>query len=277
MRASLAPGRVLVLICILIPALLSTLQAAGSPLFDAPLHLTREVSDPISGTTSVLDEYCVGDRVISIRESRTSIADYAAGSLTEIDRANGTYSVTSFDAIARALTETASGASLKLANPDPTELSDHGVRSVGGRGGRAFEAAIEQSGASRKIEVVVDQQLLLSREAVEVLVGAAFPMRRSAESDLVLAAASRDHGTARSSVSPSRDHALPLEQTVTWNIEGETLRVTNRVLRVGNELPSPDLVAIPPGARLVESEIVLRKKMLDELDRLPSAGPAAQP
>ncbi|MGK2860044.1 MAG: hypothetical protein ACSLFQ_22840, partial [Thermoanaerobaculia bacterium] len=75
----------------------------------------------------------------------------------------------------------------------------------------------------------------------------------------------------------ANDHALPLEQTVTWEIDGESLRVENRIVRVGNELPPHDLIAIPPGAQLVESDIVLRRKMLDDLDRLPSASPTSTP
>ncbi|MGK2859787.1 MAG: hypothetical protein ACSLFQ_21530, partial [Thermoanaerobaculia bacterium] len=148
-------------------------------LFDAPLHLTRQVSDPISRTTSTLEEYCSGNRVISIRDARTSIADYDAGTLTEIDRARGTYSVTRFDAIARALSETEASSAQTPNLKQLPDLIDSGVRSVGSRGGRAFEVRIADRAAPRKVEVVVDQQLLLSREAVEVLVGVAFPLRRS--------------------------------------------------------------------------------------------------
>ncbi|MBI2215061.1 MAG: hypothetical protein HYU52_15540 [Acidobacteria bacterium] len=278
MRASHAPGRVLILGLLLsLTPLVTAAQAPARPLFVEPLHLTRQLSDPISGTTSTLDEYCHGDRVVSIRDSRASIADYAKSTLTEIDHAKGTYSVTSFDAIARALPD-ASGASARTsATAQRPELTDVGVRPVGNRGGRAFQARIADPQGSRTIDVVVDQQLKLTREAVEVLVGAAFPLRRSIEGDVAIAAAGRDRAAGKSGSGLAGDHALPLEQTVTWEIDGETLRIENRIVRVGNELPPPDLIAIPPGAQLVESDIVLRKTMLEELDRLPSAAPSVAP
>lgn len=271
-------GRVtiLVFVCLLV-TLASAAQTSAPLLFDEPLHLTRQVTDPISGTTSSVDEYCAGNRVVSIREGRTSIADYDKGELLEIDRAKGTYSVTSFDAIARSLPDAPSTAARKSGGAQIPELTDNGVRPVGNRGGRAFEARIDDPQASRRVEVVVDQQMKVTREAVEVLVGAAFPLRRSIESDIALAAAGRERGAGKLGARPARDHALPLEQTVTWTVDGDTLRVVNRIVRVGNELPPADLIAIPPGAQLVESEIVLRKKMLDELDRLPSASPSVAP
>lgn len=278
MRAPTPQGRVTVLVLIqLLTALAIVAESPARLLFDEPLHLTRQVSDPISGTTSRLDEYCVGNRVVSIRDARTSIADYDKGTLTEIDRAKGTYSVTSFDALARALPEPASSSNRKSGISPSPDLVDAGVRPVGNRGGRAFEARIVEAQTLRKIEVVVDQELKLSREAVEVLVGAAFPLHRSAESDIAITAAGHDRVAGKAGSGLVRDHALPLEQIVTWEIDGETLRVENRVIRVGNESPPPDLIAIPPGAQLVESDIVLRKKMLEDLDRLPSAAPSVAP
>ncbi len=44
-------------------------EAAG-PLFPAPLHLTRQVSDPFSGKTEVLDEY--GSPRSTARPARTA-------------------------------------------------------------------------------------------------------------------------------------------------------------------------------------------------------------
>jgi hypothetical protein len=276
MRASLAPGRVLVFAFLLALSLPASAQAPARLLFDEPLHLTREVTDPISGTISKLDEYCAGNRVVSVRDSRTSIADYAAGTLTEIDRAKGTYSVTSFDAIARALPEVTSTPFSRSGNAQAAEISEAGIRTIGGRGGRAFTSRVVDMGGSRTIEVVIDDQLKLSREAVEVLLGAAFPLNGSKESDVALAAAARDNASARAGSGHRRDHSLPIEQTVTFESEGESLRMQSRVTRVGNELPPSELIAIPPGARLVESDIILRKRMLDEADRLPGDQPAAR-
>lgn len=278
MRVGRPRSRVLPLVWMLV---LSAWHAAGqdlaSPLFAEPLHLTREVSDPISGTTSRLEEFCSGNRVISILGTRTSIADYEKGELTEIDRAKGTYSITSFDAVARAMPDAPIRSANERGMGSAPELTDVGVRPVGVRGGRAFESTIDGADSSRKVEVVVDQQLRLSRGAVEVLVGAAFPLRRTAENEIAIAAAGHHRGGAEKGSGLVRDYALPLEHSVTWSLDGDTLRVVNRIVRVGSELPAPDLTAIPPGARLVTSAIVLRKQLLDELDRLPSASPAANP
>ena len=75
---------------------------ASAPLFPTPLHITRQVHDSISGKTAVLDEYAYGNRLISIRGAQTSIADYEKNELTQIDRNAGTYSITRFDALAKA-------------------------------------------------------------------------------------------------------------------------------------------------------------------------------
>jgi hypothetical protein len=252
-------------------------EAQGGTLFAEPLHLTREVSDPISGSTSTLDEYCLGDRVVSIRESKVSIADYGKSTLTVIDHAQGTYSVTTFDAIARALASDRVESARKAAGTSTPELTDSGTRPVAGRGGRAFAARIADPSATRSVEVVVDREVMLSREAIEVLVGAAFPLRGSPESEIAIAAAGRDRAAGRTGSGLAADYALPLEQTVTWDVEGESLRLVNRVVRVGRELAPIGLIAIPPGARQVESDIVARRKMLDELDRLPSTPAGALP
>jgi len=83
---------------VVVPALL-----AAGPLFPTPLHLTRQVHDPISGKTTMLNEYGYGNRLISVRGGLTSIADYEKGELLEIDRDAGTYSITRFEPTARSM------------------------------------------------------------------------------------------------------------------------------------------------------------------------------
>src|SRR5260370_24106548 len=96
-------ARAATVVCTFAASLLAGAAAlAAGPLFPTPLHITRQVHDTISGKTAVLDEYGYGNRLVDIRGSRTSIADYEKGELVEIDRASGTYSVTRFDAVARA-------------------------------------------------------------------------------------------------------------------------------------------------------------------------------
>jgi len=236
-------------------------------LFTTPLHLTREVQDPLSQSTTRIEEYCSGDRVISIRGDRTSIADYEKGTLTEIDRSAGTYSVTSFEKIAGARGSQRS-ADRRQARSSEAVLEKRGVRGVGARSGEVVEAVVDSGDSSRQtIQVVVDHSMSLSKDAIEVLTGAAWPMPRGVESDIAIRASVKENSQGRSQ---RVDYGLPLEQTVTFEVEGETLRTVNRVVRVGSELPPPELIAIPPGAREAPSPIVERERLLEELDRLPS-------
>lgn len=243
--------------------------SAADVLFPAPMHLTREVEDPLSGTTARIEEYCVGARVISIRGDRTSIADHEKGELTEIDRAAGTFSVTRFERIAAARgsmgpSEKASRSSARL------EPRSRGMRSVGSREGELLEIELESAGPERRtVQVVVDRSLSLSEAAIEVLTGAAWPMQRGLESEAAIRAAATANPAGKA---VGVRYGLPLEHVVTFEVDGEVLRTVNRIVRVGSELPPPELVAIPPGAREVPSPIVERERMLRELDALPSQG-----
>ena len=74
-------GLLTVVVCSISGDLISA--AGQTPIFSAPLHLTREVTDPISGRIDVIDEYCVGNRMVSVarKGERVSIADYGKGEL----------------------------------------------------------------------------------------------------------------------------------------------------------------------------------------------------
>lgn len=240
-------------------------------LFREPLHLSREVVDSISGEAVRLEEYCFGDRVISVRGERTSIADYRTSTLTEINRADGTYSVTPFEAIARVSGDAATSRGRAAWKQSEIEIVEAAPRSIAERTGRAFTAQWRESAGSRSVDVVVDRELLLTRGAVEVIVGAHYPSQPSAETDAILVAAGRAGETFRTNASTEARYALPLEHVSTWQLDGEVVRLENRVVRVGRELPPLDAVAIPPDARRVESPVILRGRMLDELDRIPGA------
>jgi hypothetical protein len=242
-----------------------SLPASGAgPLFPAPIHLTRQVHDPISDTTTVFDEYASGNRLVSIRGGRTSIADYEKGELTEIDRDAGTYSVTRFDAIARATKN-------QIAPPAKSTVTAGGVRATKlQRSAETFQAEIESTGAKESIDIAVDPTVRLSREALEVLVGAAYPGVRTAEHDAVITAAAggqqrRVSAQSTSSQSAEQTYALPVEQTVRYDIDGQKIETHTAVVRVGNETPPPDLLAIPAGAQKVTSRIV---EVARELERL---------
>lgn len=249
--------------------------AAGPALFPQPLHLTRAVDDP-SGKTTVVDEYCRGNTIVSIAGDRTVIADYDKQTVTEIDRAKGTYSVTPFAELA------------KLAPPPPrsAKLADESftVRSIGSRAAHAnaeyFEAeATSKATQIRKVETAVDRSVALSRDAAEVLAGAAYPRSRSDESEIVLRASAPGNSVRRVQTNAAggaavQTYGLPVEQDVTYEFEGRTVVIKNRITKVGHEEPSPEWIAIPSGAHLVESAAIQARKALDEADRLPTS-PAA--
>lgn len=200
---------------------------AAELLFPEPRHFVRRIDDPISGTTSTVHEYCAGNQVVTIQGDAVSIADYGKQEVIEIDRAAGTYSVTRFEEIARA-------------NPYRERKTD-----------------------DVQVDVKVDSSVNLSRSAVEVLIGAAYPNRRRAEHDEILDA-SRKRGRGLQSQA-SDLHALPVEQTVRH--EGLTLR--SSIVSITAERVPQDALLIPPGAKLVESRIVRLARELRDLDRLP--------
>ena len=253
---------------------------AAAPLFPTPLHLTREIVDPISGVATVVDEYCHGSRIVSVSGPLTSIADYAKGELVRIDREAGTYSVTRFEEIAR-IWPSPAARGLGISGPGgeamtaPLEFRSLGIRGVGGRSAEIFAIDLPGANGLRRVEVGVDSTITLSRDAVEALVGAAWPHPRHAEHDAILGAC-RSGGSLRTSSedTTSRDrYRLPLEQILVFDAAGETISFTNVVTRVGSELPPADLIAIPPGATLVEDERIAARRLLDELDRLPVETP----
>ena len=222
-------------------------------LFPAPLHLTREVTDPVSGTKTVIDEYCHGNRVVSVSGSRTSIAEYDKGVVTIIDFDAGTYSVTKFDELAKAWEKPGRerGKVTAQARLDDWRVEQRGARVVASRAGEAIEA---RSG-DRTIRLTADRELSLGREAAEVLLGIAYPSPRDHGADVVLNALRSDDR-----------YALPLEHVVQLDDGGETLEVRNTIVRVGSEPAPADVQIIPAGAKLVESNAIAARRMLEELD-----------
>jgi hypothetical protein len=247
------------LVClVLAPALL-----AAGPIFPAPLHLTRQVHDPISGKTTVLNEYGYGNRLISVRGGLTSVADYEKGELLEIDRDAGTYSITRFDAIARA-TQAVSPQVPTVAEKTKPVLRAMGSKATkSGRSAEFFESSIDAKQLKQKIEVGVDRSVTLSKDALEVLLGSAYPGVRRSEHEMVLSAASQGQAS----------YSLPIEQVVSVDLDGQQLEFRTSVVRVGSEIPPADVVSIPAGARLVVSRIVAVSQELDQINHPTSAPP----
>jgi hypothetical protein len=246
--------------------------AATAPLFPTPLHLTRQVHDSISGKTAVLEEYGYGNRLVSIRGAHTSIADYEKGELIEIDRDAGTYSVTRFDAVARANQIVNPQSHAVAATTASATQPDRAPRSLGvkvtksGRSAEFFEAEMGPASAKEKITVAVDRAAMLSKDALDVLVGAAFPGTRTGEHDVVLSAAAPPAPSGRIAATSVQSYALPVEQVTTVESDGQQVEFRSTVVRVGAEAPPADLVAIPAGARLVTSRIVQVANELEQAD-----------
>lgn len=246
-------------------------QAAQTVLFPSPLHITREVTDPITGSKAVIDEYCHGNRVVAVSGRRTSIVEYDKSRITVIDFGAGTYSHTKFEQIAQLLEKTAPAAAVTAASREAWKVEKRGGRVVASRPGELVEIEKKDAQEHQVIRMTVDRQLKLSRAAVEALTGLGYPNPRAASADAVLGALrsneQRAVGKSGGAVAEDEYH-LPLEYASVVDIGGETLETRNVVVRVGNELAPPDLLAIPPGATLVESDAVAARRMLDDLDRV---------
>lgn len=261
--------------------------AAGTAvLFPKPLHLVRRIEDPLARTATTVHEYCAGNQLITVNGSRVAIADYDKQQLTEIDRDAGTYSVTRFDEIAKAQTTMATttmalarkSTDKSAAKADPWKSTPLGARpSAAGRSLDSFELVRGDAREKTTIEVGIDRRVALSRDAVEVLVGASYPNARRDEHDALLRAASGVRGGMRQQTSGSgpaaaedlAEYGLPVEQLITVESGDARIAVHNSILDVTNDLAPAELVIIPPGSQLVESHTARVARELRELDELP--------
>jgi hypothetical protein len=221
----------------------ATVAGAAEVLFPKPLHLTRRIEDPLARAPIVIDEYCAGNRIVTVNGVRVVIADYDRQELTEIDRGAATYSITRFDEIARTIpAKPAARRRNGTSRPVGTR------RAESGRALEHFEIAIEKT----RVELGVDRSVKLQRPAVDVLLGAAYPYSATEEQELVIAAA----GTA-----------LPAEQVITHDFEGRSVVVRNVITRVAEELVPAEVTAIPPGAKRVASRFQQLAEISEQLDR----------
>jgi hypothetical protein len=247
----------------------SSALAAAEVLFPQPLHLVRRIDDPVSHATVTLHEYAAGNQVVTVNGSRVAIADYDKQQITEIDRAAGTYSITRFDEIATSSVSAQAAPRRAVAKPKWTAKSLGAKPAVNGRSLQSFELKAEDS---EKIEVGVDRSVSLSRAAVEVLIGAAFPNQRSDAHDAVLDAASeRAAGTRpiQTNAAQSERFGLPMEQSVSFDAAGEHVTMRSSVVDMTTELAPADLLTIPPGAQRVESRTTRLLRELGDLDHIP--------
>ena len=247
---------------------MAVFASAETILFPKPLHLTREVVDPITGKTSHVEQYCLANRVVSIAGTRTVIADYDRSEVTEIDREHGTYSVTPFSTVASARPHRKVIRALASSTPaSAAPAMEH--RGTDRRAGRSVDLyAGDDAAHALHAEIAVDPSAALSRDAFDVLVGAAYPGEGDASTELIRSASrrpvSRVNGT-----SVSESYGLPIEQTTRWDVNGRTITATNRVTRLSDDAAPSDLLAIPPGARRVDSRIAVTARESGQLDALP--------
>lgn len=263
--------------------------ALAGPLFPKPLHLVRRIDDPVARTTHVVDEYCLGNRVISINGPRVAIVDYDRRDITEIDHADGTYSITKFEEVATARAQlplprakASSNAAAKRATAlRPTAL---GVRATAtsNRSLERWRADLSEGPEKRTLEIGIDRTIPVSKEAAEVLVGAAFPYERTDEQDQILLAAAPAETafaaakSANATAAPA-PYGLPSESVTTYEAAGVKVEIRTAVLRVDDELPPAQLLRIDPGAQRIDSLYTRMRRELDELDKLPTPPPARKP
>ena len=254
----------LVSLCLLVAG---AMPAAAAPaLFPKPLHLVRRVEDPFAKKPIVAEQYCAGDRVVTIAGDRVTIVDYAQQQVTEIDRKSSTYSITGFDEIARFNAQPASAAK-SATTPKVTPL---GMKtSASGRSADSFE--IENGRV--KVVAGIDRSVALSRDAVEVLIGSAYPGVKRPEHDALLgvAIAPRTGGriAANSAAAPA-EYGLPIEQTVSvHNEDGTTATTRISILRFDSDPPPAAALAIPPEAKRIESRVSRFAQEMHDADTIP--------
>jgi hypothetical protein len=248
--------------------LLAATAASGQPLFPEPLHLRRSIDDPISGTTHLVDEYFTGHRMISVSGSRVAIADFARGELTVIDREAMTWSLTPFEKLA------AAGSQMKrtstVARGGEWRSEKLPAVAVAGRTAEVIDSRPAQRGEVSSIRVAFDRNHSLSRPALEVILGVAYPATPARHDEEILRLAGGETVAALGTGGSRQQYSLPLEIVLTFDAAGESLVLRNRVMQVTRDLPPPDLLAIPPGATRVELPAAIIHEQLDALDRLPN-------
>jgi hypothetical protein len=248
--------------------------APARVLFPKNLHLTRQIQDPLSRKTVTIEEYCSGNRVVSVSGDKTVIADYDKQQITEIDRRAGTYSISRFDEVATMSTEPVSGQALSASatKRDRWQAMPRGLRSsAAGRSVEQFEFAEEGEGG-RKVEVGIDRSVELTHDAVEVLIGAAYPNPRRDEHEPLLRAAgvrepSRIASMSTEATTNDQAYGLPVTQAFTYTDSGAEVTFRTTVTRVGSEVPPAELLIIPPAAQRVESTAAAVRRQLRELDQ----------
>jgi ferredoxin len=208
----------------------------------------------------IKDALCVDACPVDCIHPRMDEASFDAQQLTEIDHAAQTWSVTPFAEIStsRSDLDTRMGKTDARRAAKPTAISADGYVISEGH---------------RRLELGFDRRVVLSRAAAEVLIGAAYPGVKSAESDDILSVAAIGGSVSAMTVGSPGDGAYGLltERTLTIEANGTTLVSHNSVIRIGDETPPADAMLIEPGSKRIESRLTRMSRELRDLDTLPSA------
>ena len=253
-------------VALLILSAASPLRAA-QPLFPKPMHLVREINDSLAGRTARVDEYYGGDRAIAVRGDKTVIADYGKQELLEIDRSQGTWSLTTFADIGSARQGSIKMITKATATEGPRVVgkgSDH-------RLGRSVELLqADDPRAGLHADIAIDSSVTLTKDAFDVVAGGAFPSSGGPASDLVRLAAAHHSRESANTTSPATEtkYGLPIEQQLRWKTGGGEVVVANRVTMIDDAVPPAELLVIPPGAKRVTSHILQAKRVAAESESL---------
>jgi hypothetical protein len=259
--------KILVYLCLLTAAW----PAAGaSALFPKPLHLVKRIDDPLAKKPVTVDEYCYGDRIVTVSGDHVTVIDYAAQTVTSIDHAASTWSVTRFDEIAGARPKTSSA---KTAEATAAKVTAAGMKSSAG--GRSVET-YDIEAAQTRVSIGFDRSVAVSRAAVEALIGAAYPNTRRPEHDAILSVAGRGGKQSRIASNaekqePVADYGLPSEQSITIESDGGAVTLKTSVLRIDGDLPPQRATLIDPGATRIESPIERFNREMRDADTIPEA------
>jgi hypothetical protein len=245
-------------------------SSGATALFPKPLHMVKRIDDPFARSLKNVEQYCYGNRIVTVAGDKVTILDYDAQTLTEIDHAKGTYSIARFDEIANAQPK---GATQKASVPPNVRAA--GLKSSGGgRSVDSFDVELPRT----KLTVGVDRSVSLTRAAVEALIGASYPNVHRAEHDAIIGVtAPVQKGRQISAMSTSKTaddsggYGLPSEQTITMEAEGGAVTLHTSVLRFDADLPPASAMLIDPGAKRVESPIVRFAREMKEADTIPVA------
>lgn len=248
-------------------AVVLPLSAQAAELFPRPLHIVRTLEDSLAAGPVTVDQYCSGNRIVSVSGTRVVITDYATQQVTEIDRAALTYSITPFEKIAAVRSRRPSRAAEKSA-PFESRWKQTALPSRQSSGGRTLdvvEFVREARGEKQRHEIGVDRQFAISPAALDALIGAAYPNEPADEHEVIAR-------IVRMSAS-SESVAMPVEQRSDYTIDGATVTVRSAIQSIRHEEPPAELMMIPPGARLIESPLIRTARELEELDRIPTLQP----